>query len=488
MIRLRTTMLVGLWLTGVVYAQGERERVTARGGQTPFSQAGQSAADKAVDIGSRLELFVDRLLVDHLDHVEFRLHRPQRVPLGETPLFGSYATVIKDGDLYRAYYRAVKPGYSGSTHDGHPGEITCYQESTDGANWVKPNLGLIEIDGSRENNVILAQPGCCHNFSPFLDTRPDVDPAERFKALAGVHRSGGLRAFVSADGIRWRTIRDEPVITSADFAFDSQNVAFWSETEACYVCYFRTWETPHGRLRTISRTTSTDFLNWSKPVPMHPNLPGEHLYTNQTHPYFRAPHLYVALPTRFMHGKIRGQAVKGNIGSTDILFMTSRAGTTSYERLFTEAFIRPGLDPERWGNRSNYAALNVVPTGESEISIYHQKSGHRYVLRTDGFISIQAGAAPGELGTKPLRFRGSHLVLNYSTSAAGSVQVEIQDAVGNPLPGFRLKDCQPLVGDQIAGTVGWQGAPDLGALAGQPVRLRFVMTECDLYSFRFADE
>jgi len=59
MIRLRTTMLVGLWLTGVVYAQGERERVTACGGQTPFSRAGESAADKAVDIGSRLELFVD---------------------------------------------------------------------------------------------------------------------------------------------------------------------------------------------------------------------------------------------------------------------------------------------------------------------------------------------------------------------------------------------------------------------------------------------
>ena len=458
------------------------------GAEPPLSPAGEPAADKAVDIGSRLELFVDRVLVDRLDNVAFRLHRPQRLPLGKSPLIGSYATVIKDGDLYRAYYRAVKPGYTGSREDGHPGEITCYQESTDGANWVKPNLGLVEIDGSRENNAILAQPGCCHNFSPFLDTRPDVKPAERFKALAGIHPSGGLRAYVSADGIRWRAIRDEPVITSAGFAFDSQNVSFWSKAEARYVCYFRTWKTPHGQLRTISRTTSTDFLNWSKPVPMHPNLPGEHLYTSQTHPYFRAPHLYVALPTRFMQGKIQGKAVTGNIGSTDILFMASRAGSTSYERLFTEAFIRPGLDPARWGNRSNYAALNVVPIGEAEMSIYHQTSGHRYVLRTDGFISVQAGATPGELLTKPLRFRGNRLVLNYSTSAAGSVQVEIQNAAGNPLAGFRLVDCQPLVGDQISGTVNWQGAPDLGALAGQPIRLRLAMTECDLYSFRFANE
>lgn len=253
------------------------------------------------------------------------------------------------------------------------------------------------------------------------------------------------------------------------------------------MCYFRTWEAPHGRLRTISRTTSPDFRQWSTPVPTHPNLPDEHLYTSQTHPYFRAPHLYIALPTRYMAGRVGMEATHGMLGSTDVLLMTSRAGTASYERLFTEAFIRPGLDPERWGNRANYVALNVVPTGEAEMSIYHARSGHRYVLRTDGFISVRAGAARGELLTKPLRFSGNTLVLNYSTSAAGSVQVEVQDAGGTPLPGFRLEDCEPLVGDRIAGPVGWKGDAALAAVAGTPVRLRFVMAECDLYLFQFAE-
>jgi hypothetical protein len=108
---MNATMLVGLWLTSVAYAQGER----AGGGQPPLSRADESAADKAVDIGSRLELFVDRLLVDHLDHVEFRLHRPQRVPLGKSPLVGSYATVIKHPFPSRP---APRPGNCGPSRCG----------------------------------------------------------------------------------------------------------------------------------------------------------------------------------------------------------------------------------------------------------------------------------------------------------------------------------------------------------------------------------
>ena len=211
---------------------------------------------------------------------------------------------------------------------------------------------------------------------------------------------------------------------------------------------------------------------------MNPNLPGEHLYVSQTHPYFRAPHIYVALPTRFVPD--RGE-------STDILFMATRAGAYRYDRLFTEAFLRPGLDPARWGNRSNYVALNVVPTGPAEMSIYHS-SGHRYVLRTDGFVSVRAGAAQGELLTRPVTFSGSALYVNFSTSAAGGLQVELQDALGTPQPGFGLGDCATIVGDRIKHRVEWKGTPNLKELSRNAVRLRFVMRECDLYSFQFCSE
>ena len=182
-------------------------------------------------------------------------------------------TVIKDGDRYRAYYNSYRPGYTGPWGDGNTGEITCYAESCDGHEWNLPDLGLYEIVTRYDkkywnlpNNVILAdQPPFSHNFCPFLDLRPGLDKQERYKALAGTegldHR-GGLYAFVSADGIRWHKNSSQPVIPydpAWSDAFDSQNVSFWSEAEEQYVCYFRTWDTPYRKLRTISRTTSPDF-------------------------------------------------------------------------------------------------------------------------------------------------------------------------------------------------------------------------------------
>ncbi len=484
---------------------------------TANCQAPRAPGSAPIEIGSRLELFVDRALVENVRGLEFRLQAPVPQPMPASPLKGAYATVIKDGALFRAYYRDTDPSYTGPKPSGHPGEITCYAESRDGHEWQFPNLGLFEVNGSRRNNAILAgQPPFSHNFSPFLDARPGVDPSERFKALAGhpgfQRKAGadGLHAFVSADGIRWHK-RDAAAVIPCDpawsHAFDSQNVSFWSEAEQRYVCFFRSWVLPGGgtgatparasgrapeagrgaELRSISRTDSPDFRRWSPPVAMRPNRPGEHLYTSQTHPYGRAPHLYIALPTRYVAGRVGADAADPMLGSTDILFMSARAGAFTFDRLFTEAFIRPGLDPARWKSRANYAALNVVPTGPAELSLYHAGSGLRYTLRTDGFVAVHAGAEDGELLTRPLRFSGAELVLNYSTAAAGGVRVELCDAVGAPLAGFELGACRELVGDAIEQPVRWAGEPDLAARAGQPVRLRFVMREADLFSFRFGE-
>lgn len=111
--------------------------------------------------------------------------------------------------------------------------------------------------------------------------------------------------------------------------------------------------------------------------------------------------------------------------------------------------------------------------------------GAQYVLRLDGFVSVSAGYEQGEFTTKPLRFAGSELELNYSTSGAGRIRVELRDEAGVPLPGFTLEDCKPLQGDAIAGVVQWSEGTDLSRLAGQPVQVRFVMNEADVYSLRF---
>ena len=75
--------------------------------------------------------------------------------------------------------------------------------------------------------------------------------------------------------------------------------------------------------------------------------------------------------------------------------------------------------------------------------------------------------------------------MNFATSAAGGVKVELQDAGGQPLPGFSLADCQEQIGNELSRVVSWKGRADLSALAGKPVRLRFVMKDADIFAFRF---
>ncbi len=457
--------------------------------------ASSRAEDDAVrDIGSRLELFVDRWLVHDLQGVTFQLHTPELAPPVDPPRpQGHYATVLRDGDRFQFYYRGDKdPKVGWKTHGWevyHEGEVTLVAESKDAIHWTLPKLGLFEHPSFPAGNIMLMDEFLVnHNFTPFIDTKPGTPPDQKYKALGGLayqpspmyeeirarRGPGGLKAFVSPDGIHWKKLQEQAVIPE-DWGkyFDSQNYAFWSESEQCYVCYFRRFI---KGCRGIARTTSQDFIHWTDLVEMEANLPHEHLYTSCTQPYFRAPHIYVATPTRFMDQ--RGAA-------TDILFMTTRGGG-KYERTFTQAFIRPGLSKDKWGNRANYAAIGIHQTGATEMSLF-LTGGRRYTLRLDGFASINAPLSGGELITKPFKFTGTKLEINYSTSAAGRVRVELQDADGKALPGFALDDCLPIYGDDIARFVKWKASEDVSAFAGKPVRLRFAMEDADLFSLRFRE-
>ncbi|MBE9511201.1 MAG: hypothetical protein IMY71_10005, partial [Bacteroidetes bacterium] len=405
-------------------------------------------------------------------------------------------TIIKDGETYRAYYR----GLPEAGMDGTSLETTCYAESKDGIHWKKPNLGIFEVNGTLENNIILANAApVTHNFSPFLDTKPGIDQSQRYKALGGNEKSG-LIAYVSADGIKWKKLQEKPVFGKG--VFDSQNVSFWSESEKCYICYFRTWtEGGYKGFRTVSRTTSKDFVQWTNPVKMSfGDTPYEHLYTSQTHPYFRAPHIYIAIAARFMPGRqvlTEEQALLLDVNPkyfkdcSDAIFMTSRGGSR-YDRTFMESFIRPGIGLQNWVSRSNYPALNVVQTGPAEMSIYVQQDYaqptaylRRYSMRLDGFASVSAPYKSGEMITKPFTFSGDKLYLNFATSAAGEIRIEIQDADGRPVPGYSLDDSRAMIGNETERTVAWKNNEDVSKLTSKPVRLRFVMKDADLYALHF---
>ena len=172
------------------------------------------------------------------------------------------------------------------------------------------------------------------------------------------------------------------------------------------------------------------------------------------------------------------------IASSDSIFMTTRGGS-HYERTFLEAFIRPGPTPEDWIARDNAPALGVVPANGREMFIYRlshyaQPSSHmaRYRLRADGFISVHAPYGGGELITRPLIFSGNHLELNFETSAAGSMRVEIQDGNGVPQAGYTLAECPEMIGDDVARTITWSGGDKLGKLAGKTVTSAFCDEGC----------
>ncbi len=501
----------------------------ARSGRLGWSDDTASDQDPVVDIGSRRELFVDDHLIGRLEgKASLRLHHPtpQEVALvHDAPWEGSgsgYHTVFQDGDVYRLYYRGTHLDVKeGRLSTGRHKPYYCYAESSYGINWRRPKLGIVEFSGSKENNIILEGLGT-HNFAPFKDTNPDAAEDARYKALGGTQAEGGLFAFHSADAIHWSPTSEKPVITQG--AFDSQNLAFWDPTIGKYRAYWRIftagvttrkeWK-PAGD-RAIRTAVSDDFVHWTDQRDLtYEDSPEEQLYTNQVAPYIRAPHILIGFPARYIdrgwsesmralperkNRELRASASRRyGTAITEGLLMASRDGV--HFKRWNEAFLRPGIGRDgSWQYGQQYIACHAVETKSSlagapnELSIYategywHGAGGilRRFTLRLDGFVSVNAPMKGGEMTTKPLTFSGKRLTMNFATSAAGSARVEIQDGDGNPLTGFELQDCTDQFGDSIDHVVTWKGGSDVSRLAGKPIRLRFVLRDADLYSFRFS--
>ena len=107
---------------------------------------------------------------------------------------------------------------------------------------------------------------------------------------------------------------------------------------------------------------------------------------------------------------------------------------------------------------------------------YAQPTCHlqRYTLRTDRFASVNAPFQGGEFTTRPLTFAGRGLYINYSTSVAGGIRVEIQDGAGRPIPGFGLADSIEMIGNEIEQAVAWKSgaSPIRQSWRGEPDQTR----------------
>lgn len=453
-----------------------------------------ASAAEPIDIGSRRELFVDDYFVERLsDKARLVVQKPvprEVVLVTDKPWEGSsclYFTIFQDGELYRMYYRGLQ------VNDGKPAhcEVVCYAESRDGVKWKRPELGLVEFDGSTKNNIVWDGLGS-HNFTPFVDHNPKCRPEAKYKAIGRGKRTPDgktgsihqLFAFQSPDGIHWSLMHDEPVLTQG--RFDSQNVAFWDAERDCYSAFYR--DSLAG-FRAVRTATSRDFLHWGEHRFLgYRGAARQHLYTNAIQRYDRAPHLLIGFPTRFLPRNKFPDRPEW----TEPILIAGRDGRSF--RLWNDPII-PANTKATSGNRSNYVSWGLVqlPGKANEYSLYAAEDRRmgtsmrlrRYSYRTDGFISVTARSSAGDLLTKPLTFFGNHLSVNYAARSGGSLRVELQDADGKPLPGYKLDNCRAISGDETERTVTWKKTSDVSQLGEQPIRLRFVLKNADLYSFQF---
>ena len=504
--------------------------------------AGVADSGELVEIGSRRELFVDRHLIDRLDGARLEMHWPQprEVVMRFDEPWESYApgytTIIQDKDRFRMYYRATHtpPSYTTDEKRSAPRrQVTCYAESADGIHWTRPSLGLIDFQGSMDNNIMWDGVGS-HNFSVMKDANPNCSADALYKAMGRGRPLAnepspyehGLYVLKSPDGIHWRPIGDKPVITEGKF--DSHNLMFWDSVRGVYRAYWRDSRRRGSAIpagRDVRTAISEDGVNWkeSHMLQYEPGRRGSadtdgaahQYYTNGIHPYPRAPHILMGFPMRYIdrrwtastdqlpERRERRAASKhlGRIGTalTDTLFIVSRDGMRFY--VWPEAFVRPGIQRRgNWFYGDSGIALGLVETKSSfhdsapnELSFYVKENGRisdpgqlrRYTLRLDGFASLNASMEGGTPVTKPLVFQGDRLEINFSTSAGGSLRVEIQDVGGKAKPGFAMSDCNLLYGDQIDRVVSWKTGTDVSQLAGEPVRLKFELKDADLYSLCF---
>ena len=470
------------------------------------------AATEPLSIGDRTCLFLDDRFIAEQSGLKRTWHqgkpRPEPAITGTWPhMFGS---VLCDPQvrLYKMWYEDVAHG-KGWIH---------YAESKDGKAWTKPNLGLVELDGSRSNNILFA-----HAELPnvFLDPR-DPDPRGQFKMAlwtSGVSFEGrtisGHVLFRSRDGVRWEPLGPRPEIRApegdetaqARTVLDTHEI-IWDPLGQRYLGMFRLFplhpgipgwfrDEKHqmsdgigGHRRAVGVAFSKSLTNgWSRMTTAlradaKDDEKAAKLSRNEKRdwvepyimPVFAYGNHYLGMVSMlyFVDGIHGGDTVNGG---GDIQFTFSHDGEKWYRQPDRQTFVEPnpaGLVP-------TYAQCNEPLEIGDELWIYfteahsaHPKTGDTSVIRAatwrkDGFVSLDA-AGRASVTTPPLVFTGKQLLVNFE----GAVTVTLLDAKG-----FKP---QTLEGNSVAQTVAW----DLSSVAGQPLRLQFELEKGRLWSFRFA--
>ncbi len=461
-------------------------------------------------IASRREVCWDEELMDICENIRVQMHKPEYrndALVCDAPWEGNsccYFTLIPDGPHFRLYYRGYNFDFDELGNTLTHTEVCCYAQSDDGKTFTKVPVGLCSFWGTTQNNILSTETG--DNISFFKDTNPNCPKEERYKGLCGPWGEG-LWLYTSEDGVRFEKKRQ----VANDGLYDSLNICFYDRATEQYYLFYRV---SHNGLRAIATRTSEDFVNWSEPrhLSYGADAPGIQMYTNNIQQYYRAPHMFLGIPTRYTdrvndpagfpqmpdwkHRQTFMRFTEKRCGTamTDTCLMTSRDGVNF--RRTNEAFYTAGIETNtNWYYGDGYFAYGMaettshIPGAPNEISLYVGKGYRskaltlqRYAVRLDGFFSWRCDYKPGKVITKPLTFEGNSLTVNFATSALGSVRVRILDEDGNLIAGY---DSGNHFGDSVDRIFHFE--KPLADLNNKPIRLEITMQDADLYSFRFTD-
>ncbi len=445
-------------------------------------------------IGPGPQLFVDDALVAQKSGVTRRAHACAKL---DQPVLEPETSWEAEGDDRRVYIygTVLRDAESGAFRMWYNrGSSVLYATSKDGRHWERPNLGLVELNGSKDNNSLTPT-----LHSPSVVFNPAAAPDERYVMLGYLRTPDkGYHAAHSADGLHWEYYPKNPVLPSGDTC----TLLFNPDSGEYSAFHKRSGPWRGQQRRLVYLSTSRDLQVWSEPMlVMAPDETDDaqvrceggqygQFYNMSAFPYggqflgFVTHFRYTGPPSR------KGPEQSNSDGPIDVQLVHSRDGR-HWARCEDRSPVIPngphaydagcilgvanGVVPmgdEVW---TYYTAITTTHGGfipEKRISIALAK------WRMDGFVSLDAGEEEGVVRTVPLTCPGGCLTVN---AVAEQLSVAVLDAGGAPLPGYAHADCKPVHGDSVRHAVAWK---EHGVLpADQPLCLEFRLKKTSLYSF-----
>jgi len=359
----------------------------------------------------------------------------------------------------------------------------CYATSRDGLVWDKPELGLVEFEGSTRNNLILrARPEPTHwvpHGSGIWKDLGDLDRARRYKLLFCKPHVYLCVSF-SRDGIHW----DEPVrIEGLNVRGDTHNNTFWAPSLEKFVGFTRRF----GETRIVTRTESEDFLHWTEGVDVLRHPPGQP--NRQTYAMIVFPYANVYLGLLMVLN--RGEKMNREDPNDDTVDceLTWSPDTVRWERVCagTPLIPRGPGGSQDWG--CLYACAYPM-LRDGVLRLYYGGNNGKHSDWRDGFLNLAYLRPDGFAGMEPATAGGRGSVILHPMECPSTALRVTADAKGGEVTvtaldasGKTIAQSEALRDDVTNASVRWKKG---SLVRGRPLRLRFDLERAKLYSFRFA--